>query len=724
MRRWGFILVLVAPAGVLFAVWPQGAHDEHVDEAAVGAGGMTSEAAAPQVSSRRGGGVSGMVMREGQPVGRARITLKAAGPIWTLSDAEGRFLLDDVPGGPLYLSASNQDGASAVMGPFEVEPGETRDVVLVLEPPVRVEGVVVDLLSRSPIAGATVVTSHQTSKTDSSGRFRLAAAAGPTWIDVVSVGYLTRSEWIVLERSLGGGRLEVVLTPSSRLSGKVSESGAPVGGATVWAEQLEGGSRGTRTITVFTGKDGRFELEGPSGLLRMWAVTPRGARITGPLLRLAVGEDREGLELVADQVSPVAGVVTRDGQPLAGAGLTAIDAASEAVAGAATSGADGRFTFSSLINGRYLLQVRRGEFAAMAGPFEHRGDGQGWQVAVSGGSVLEGRVEPPAAGVRVRWRSGEWPGPVAETTTDVSGHFRFEGLPRELVALDAEGPQGSATARARPGDEVVLRLGKGQLVVRLLDDRGQPVTDGVLLARSLDTGTVLRQLVLAPGGLTKMDLSEGTWELTLEASGRGRSGTARVEMGRSALEVTLSLEPAVSVRGTVRDADTRLPISGAQIDAVSGGDLSPFRLSVVTDARGEFSLPQTPRTARLSARHPGFKSAARMAGEGEFWDVVLARSSEPAHDEPAFQFEGVGMVLDNRSGAVLVVAVNEGGPAERAGVLKGDQIGAVDGTPTAGLPLEQVVTRIRGPAGTPVQLQLMRGGHEFVLTVRRRLLAL
>src|SRR5213075_1900497 len=113
--------------------------------------------------------------------------------------------------------------------------------------------------------------------------------------------------------------------------------------------------------------------------------------------------------------------------------------------------------------------------------------------------------------------------PVAATVTDAEGKFRFEGLPEELISLDAEGPAGAATAQAKAGDEVVLVLKKGFVTVHLQDDTGGPVTDGVLLSKSLDTGATRRQLVLAPDGVTRLDLPTRRWQLSLEVSGRGRS---------------------------------------------------------------------------------------------------------------------------------------------------------------------------------------------------------
>jgi hypothetical protein len=248
---------------------------------------------------------------------------------------------------------------------------------------------------------------------------------------------LSRSEWVSLELARAGGRLELVLTPASRIEGTVTESGVPVSGATVWAEHVDGANRGVRTITVFSAKDGSFVLKGPSALLRLSGVTPRGSRIRGPLLRLAVGEKRSGIMLEAGEVSSVQGVVTREGLPLAAAQLSAIDALTEDIVGAATSLPDGRFEFGALSNGRYVVQVRTGEFSSIAGPFEQTGDGRRWDVALKRGGVLEGRVEPASADIRVRWRSGSWSGPSSETVTNEQGHFHFEGLSGEVVSLDA-----------------------------------------------------------------------------------------------------------------------------------------------------------------------------------------------------------------------------------------------------------------------------------------------
>jgi carboxyl-terminal processing protease len=60
-------------------------------------------------------------------------------------------------------------------------------------------------------------------------------------------------------------------------------------------------------------------------------------------------------------------------------------------------------------------------------------------------------------------------------------------------------------------------------------------------------------------------------------------------------------------------------------------------------------------------------------------------------------------------------------PAEEAGLRRGDAIVAVDGKPTKGLSVDEVVSRVRGPEGEDVTLTLEREGRgEFDVTITRR----
>ncbi len=87
-------------------------------------------------------------------------------------------------------------------------------------------------------------------------------------------------------------------------------------------------------------------------------------------------------------------------------------------------------------------------------------------------------------------------------------------------------------------------------------------------------------------------------------------------------------------------------------------------------------------------------------------------------------FTGVGIYIELEAGHPVVVQPIPGSPAHRAGLRPGDQILAVDGQSTERMSLEEVVARIRGPAGTTVRLRLRRGDRVFdVSLVRARIRA-
>ncbi|MDR7482904.1 MAG: S41 family peptidase [Armatimonadota bacterium] len=85
------------------------------------------------------------------------------------------------------------------------------------------------------------------------------------------------------------------------------------------------------------------------------------------------------------------------------------------------------------------------------------------------------------------------------------------------------------------------------------------------------------------------------------------------------------------------------------------------------------------------------------------------------------EFVGVGIVIEDRAGQTVITEVLENSPAGEAGLRAGDVIVAVDGTPVAGLSLEQVSQLIRGAEGTQVVLTIRRGEEPpLAFTIARR----
>ena len=84
-------------------------------------------------------------------------------------------------------------------------------------------------------------------------------------------------------------------------------------------------------------------------------------------------------------------------------------------------------------------------------------------------------------------------------------------------------------------------------------------------------------------------------------------------------------------------------------------------------------------------------------------------------------YSGIGLLLDFSDGKTLKVgATMEGQPAEAAGLQKGDQILAIDGTPVSDIEKEEVANRIRGEEGTFVVLRILRNGEEQEVSIERK----
>ena len=82
-------------------------------------------------------------------------------------------------------------------------------------------------------------------------------------------------------------------------------------------------------------------------------------------------------------------------------------------------------------------------------------------------------------------------------------------------------------------------------------------------------------------------------------------------------------------------------------------------------------------------------------------------------------FAGVGMEIDIKNGVLTVVAPLKGTPAEKAGIKTGDQIAAIDGKATDGVPVDEAVSEIRGAVGTTVDLSIIRDGKPLDIKIVR-----
>lgn len=88
------------------------------------------------------------------------------------------------------------------------------------------------------------------------------------------------------------------------------------------------------------------------------------------------------------------------------------------------------------------------------------------------------------------------------------------------------------------------------------------------------------------------------------------------------------------------------------------------------------------------------------------------------------RFVGIGVVLDPSDTGLVVQSVLPQSPAEEVGLRPQDAVVSVDGEQVADLPTEEIVDKVRGPAGTSVALGIARGEQRLDVEVERRELTL
>jgi carboxyl-terminal processing protease len=78
-------------------------------------------------------------------------------------------------------------------------------------------------------------------------------------------------------------------------------------------------------------------------------------------------------------------------------------------------------------------------------------------------------------------------------------------------------------------------------------------------------------------------------------------------------------------------------------------------------------------------------------------------------------YTGVGLDVNLEDGKVTVVTPLEGAPADRAGILPGDVVSAVDDVPVDSSDVAASVARMRGAPGTAVTIDVVRAGADAPL---------
>jgi hypothetical protein len=386
-----------------------------------------------------------------------------------MTDAKGRFVFPDLPAYDGYFiqaskpgyfegtygrAGSEQAGARIAVASGQWVP----DIRVAMSRPGSISGVVLDdrnepmvgavvrVLQQIPVAGEMQLAAGQATTTDDRGAYR--------------IGYLMPGTYYVQLPSMQNA---------------ASSTAAPIMPVFPTAPRADDGSPRIYPITFFPA-----------------APTIAGASA----LTVVAGESRSGIDL---HVTPVVGrrVAGRTGGPESASGLTlrlmlpgTEDLADGAAVATAVVGSDGRFTFSDVPAGAYVLDGRdsiseyqvsvRGGSVALPEPPGNPSAGQGsFGVSSSpAGATLFWRAPTSRTGVWVRQSVEVGAQDVTNIIVtprkgnSISGRFRFEGgatsVAENLIAQPAHGSAWLGVRRWRgtgPDTFVIDGLMPGEYVL-------------------------------------------------------------------------------------------------------------------------------------------------------------------------------------------------------------------------------------------------------------------
>ncbi len=117
-------------------------------------------------------------------------------------------------------------------------------------------------------------------------------------------------------------------------------------------------------------------------------------------------------------------------------------------------------------------------------------------------------------------------------------------------------------------------------------------------------------------------------------------------------------------------------------------------------------------------------AAAMVAATGDRWSYYIPAEQYQAYvEQMTNSYVGIGITiqLTEEAEGFLITKVNEGGPAQEAGLLPGDVITAIDAQSTAGMDTTAARDLVRGEEGTSVEITVLRDSRTLTLTVTRKM---
>lgn len=126
-------------------------------------------------------------------------------------------------------------------------------------------------------------------------------------------------------------------------------------------------------------------------------------------------------------------------------------------------------------------------------------------------------------------------------------------------------------------------------------------------------------------------------------------------------------------------------------------------------------------TEKIDGEEAAYEAAEAMVKSLKDPYTVFMRPSNARffQEQLGSEVSGIGAQVEYRDEKLFIVAPLSGSPAERAGLLPGDEIIAVDGEKLEGMTFVEAVERVRGAKGSIAKLTVRRSGNEFTVNVTR-----
>jgi len=180
----------------------------------------------------------------------------------------------------------------------------------------------------------------------------------------------------------------------------------------------------------------------------------------------------------------------------------------------------------------------------------------------------------------------------------------------------------------------------------------------------------------------------------------------------------------------VRGLLAALPIGaafllGLTFDQVAQAALRPERQRLLDTFASVLSHVENSYVEPVSQRELVYGAIEGMMGRLDPHSVFMRPELfKSLRGEASGEFDGLGLELTIRNEQLMVISPMADSPGERAGLLPGDRLVSIDGTPTRDLTLAEAVRRLKGPPGSQVMLEVMRDGFpapQQLVLLRERL---